>query len=156
MRVLRLFFHAVVHGIWRKFGGKILLQPIPDVFDRRVRYTHRIGTHIRDKTDAARSDIDAFIELLGNLHGFTRRKAEFVRRRLLEFRRRKRRLRLKHAVARFYIGDYAVGIFNFFNNILNALFRLQLDLFTLVLYQFGGKRGFTFFKVGFERPIFFG
>ncbi|MCY1293108.1 hypothetical protein D9M70_423560 [compost metagenome] len=45
--------------------------------DRFRRHLHAVGTHIGDQTDRLAADVDAFIELLRDLHGARCGEAEF-------------------------------------------------------------------------------
>ena len=121
-----------------------------------MRNAHGIGTHIRDETYAAFTDVDAFVELLRDLHGFPRRVAEAVCGRLLQFRRRKRRFRFYRFVGRLYAYDRAVGIFYQVDDFIDFGFVFQFSLFTLVRNELSGKCRFAFYKIRIERPIFFG
>ena len=58
---------------------------IADFAQGAVGHTRRIGSHIRDQPDRAfAAQFLAFIQLLGNLHGPLRRKAQFARSLLLQ------------------------------------------------------------------------
>jgi hypothetical protein len=55
-----------------------------DLGDRFLGQIHRVGPHVGDETDRARTDIHALVELLGHAHGALGGEAELARRLLLE------------------------------------------------------------------------
>ena len=156
VRVLSRFSDFIFYGLARQVVGIMFRKPRTHVVERGLRNAHGIGTHIRDETYAAFADVDAFVKLLRDLHGFARRIAEAVCGRLLQLRRRKRRFRFYRFVGRLYAYDRTVGIFYQVDDFIDFGFVFQFGLFTLVRNELSGKRRFAFYKIRIERPIFFG
>src|SRR5262249_50873251 len=74
---------------------EMLAEPLPHLADRLAGEARRIGTHVGDETDRAlRTEVDALVELLRDLHRALARGAVAVRRGLLERARDERRLRV--------------------------------------------------------------
>ena len=92
VRFLRVF--DVVFVIVRLFGqirvAVIGRDDRPDVRNRFRRHLQTVGTHIGNQTDGFAAQVDAFVQLLGDLHGLFGGKEQFTRRFLLQSRGRER------------------------------------------------------------------
>ncbi len=64
---------------------------IANLSDGLLRQIERVGAHIGDETDLALADVDAFVQLLRDAHGFLRAEAQFAGGLLLQGRGRERR-----------------------------------------------------------------
>jgi len=72
--------------VWHVIGAELRVDLFSDVGQGVVRQHDRVGAHVRDQALYVAVDLDAFVEGLGDTHGFLRRKLQFAGRVLLQGR----------------------------------------------------------------------
>ena len=153
MSVLSLLGGGINPGLGRQRFRIVFADVFPDVGKRHFGNARRIGSHIRNQTDPVGSDIDAFIELLRNLHRFTRRKSQPVGGRLLKSRGCKRRFGFLLFFADFLFGNAKRPQRNRAGNGVDFGFRLCLEFFILPLDERGFERRLSFIQKSVNRPV---
>ena len=93
MRFLRIFRLGAEDS--RLFGqARLAVQlhdHLADLADGFLRQIERVGAHIGDEADLTLADVDAFVKLLRDAHGFLRAESQFARGFLLQGRGGERR-----------------------------------------------------------------
>ena len=121
-------------------------------------HLHAIGSHIGNQASGFSTDIHPFIQLLGNLHCTTGRKAQLARGFLLQGRGRKGRGRAAAHAFCFNIGYCPVRFANTVSGPGRYRFARKahlVQLFTIQIGDAGGKAlCLAILKQGIDRPIF--
>src|SRR5215213_3940561 len=135
MRVLRIFFRAIVHGLLGKIVTAVLtVDVIANFTERRVRNARRISSHVGDETNGAFvTELDAFVKLLRQHHRPLHREPELARSFLLQFRRNERRNRIAFALLRGYVVNDKRLLLRFSDDLIGLCLLADDDLVLLQL-----------------------
>ena len=143
---------AAMFGI---FGAKFIRDKACCFILRHRADTSRVGTHIRNQTLYARTDINPFIELLSHHHGLTSPKINLISGILLHRGSRVGQRSIASTLFLFDTVDCKVITLEVRQDFFDLIVVSQLHLFTIHTIEAGLKLTSSFLEGSVNCPVFF-
>ena len=143
---------AAMFGI---FSAKFIRDKACRFILRHRADTSRVGTHIRNQTLYARTDVNPFIELLSHHHGLTSPEINLICGILLHRGSRIGQRSIASTLFLFDAVDYKVITLEVRKDVFDLVVVRQLHLFTIHTVEAGLKLTSSFLEGSVNRPVFF-